>query len=113
LILVWISKATPIITIQERRYAKRKGRREGGRKEVRKGGREKGGSGTSVTGVAHLRFVDLSGVHESTLCMSPTLNRSSALQHFQHDNAVEIRNRIMFDFYPGLSQLPLTTHSHV
>ena len=49
---------------------------EGGRKEIRKGGREKGGSRTSVMCVAHLRFVDLSGVHESTLCMSPTLNRS-------------------------------------
>ena len=79
MILVWISKATPIITIQERRYAeekRRKGGREEGRKEVRKGGREKGGSRTSVTGVAHLRFVDLPGVHESTLCMRPTLNRS-------------------------------------
>ena len=23
-------------------------------------------------------------------------------KHFEHDNAVEINNRIMFDFYPGL-----------
>ena len=100
LILVWISKATPLITIQERRYAEEKGRKEG-----RKG---KGRYRTSVMGMAHLRFVNLSGIHESKLYMSPALNSSFAPQHFQRDNVVEIRNRIMFDFYPGLSQLPLT-----
>ena len=30
--------------------------------------------------------------------MSPTLNGSSALQHFEHGNAVEIHNGIIFDF---------------
>ena len=34
--------------------------------------------------------------------MSPTLNRSSVLQHFDRSNAVEIRNGTMVDFYPGL-----------
>ena len=34
--------------------------------------------------------------------MGPTPNRSSALQHFVRGNALEIRNEIMFDFYPGL-----------
>ena len=34
--------------------------------------------------------------------MSPALNRSSALQHFEHGNVVEISNGIMFDFYPRL-----------
>ena len=34
--------------------------------------------------------------------MSLTLNGSTALQRFERGNAVEIRNRIMFDFYPGL-----------
>ena len=34
--------------------------------------------------------------------MSPTLNRRSALEHFERGNAIEIRNEIMFDFYPGL-----------
>ena len=33
--------------------------------------------------------------------MSPVLNGSFALQHFEHGNAVEIDNR-MFDFYLGL-----------
>ena len=33
---------------------------------------------------------------------SPTLNRSSVLQCFKCGNAIEIRNRIMFDLYPGL-----------
>ena len=34
--------------------------------------------------------------------MSPTLNGTSVLQRFERSNAVKIRNRIMFDFYPGL-----------
>ena len=37
--------------------------------------------------------------------MSPALNGSSALQHFQHGRAVEIRNGIMFNFYLGLPQI--------
>ena len=36
------------------------------------------------------------------VCMSPTLNGSFALQHFEHGNAVELHNKIMFNFYPGL-----------
>ena len=31
--------------------------------------------------------------------MSPALNESSVLQHCERGNAVEIHNRIMFDFY--------------
>jgi len=34
--------------------------------------------------------------------MSPTRNGSFALQHFEHSNAIKIRNGVMFDFYPGL-----------
>ena len=37
--------------------------------------------------------------------MSPTPNGSSVLQRFERGNALEIRNRIMFDFYPGLPQV--------
>ena len=33
---------------------------------------------------------------------SPTLNGSSAPERFERDNAMEIHNGIMFDFYPGL-----------
>ena len=36
------------------------------------------------------------------MCMSPALNRSSALQCFEPGNAVEIRNEIMYYFYMGL-----------
>ena len=39
--------------------------------------------------------------------MSPTLNASSALQYFKRGNAIEIHNRIMFDFYPGLPHVHL------
>ena len=48
--------------------------------------------------------------------MNPSLNGSSALQHFECGNAFEIHNGIMFDFYPGLphregpvSELTVTT----
>ena len=34
--------------------------------------------------------------------MSPALNRSTPLQHFERGNTVEIRNGIMFNFYLGL-----------
>ena len=43
--------------------------------------------------------------HVYTVRMSPALNGSSALQRFECGNAIEIRNGIMFDFYPGLPQL--------
>ena len=39
--------------------------------------------------------------------MGPTPNGSSTLQHFEHGNALEIRNGIMFDFYPGLQHVRL------
>ena len=40
--------------------------------------------------------------------MSATLNGSSALQCFEHSDVVEIRNRVMFDFYPGLPHIKQT-----
>ena len=33
--------------------------------------------------------------------MSPALNGGSEIQHFKHNNAIEIRNEITFDFYTG------------
>ena len=53
-------------------------------------------------GRAHMHYVDLSNVHASMLCISPALNRSTVLQHFEHDNTIEIRNGVVIDFYPGL-----------
>ena len=38
-------------------------------------------------------------------CMSPALNGSFALQHFECGNAVEMYNGIMIDFYPGLPHM--------
>ena len=43
--------------------------------------------------------------HVYTACVSPALNGSSALQRFERGNAIEIRNRIMFDFYLILPHL--------
>ena len=43
--------------------------------------------------------------------MSPALNGSSALQHFERSNIVKIRNGIMFNFYPGLPHIP-TEHAY-
>ena len=37
--------------------------------------------------------------------MNPTLNGSFVLQRFKRGNAVEIHNRIMFDFCPGLPHI--------
>ena len=42
--------------------------------------------------------------------MNPALNGSSALQRFERGNAVEIRNRIMFGFYPGLPHVSYTSN---
>ena len=38
-----------------------------------------------------------------TVHMSPTLSRSSTIRHFEHSDAIEIYNEIIFDFYTGLS----------
>ena len=40
--------------------------------------------------------------HIYTARMSPAFNGSSALEHFERSNEIEIHNGIMFDFYPGL-----------
>ena len=37
-------------------------------------------------------------------CMSPTLNRNTAIRRFEHGNAIE---EITFDFYTGLSHIVL------
>jgi len=37
--------------------------------------------------------------------MSPTLNGSSVLERFKRSSAIEIHNRIMFNFYPGLPHI--------
>ena len=37
--------------------------------------------------------------------MSPALNGSSAIRHFECGNAIEIRNEIIFDFHMGLPHM--------
>ena len=37
--------------------------------------------------------------------MSPALNGSSGIQRFEHAYAIEIRDGIMFVFYPGLPHM--------
>ena len=37
--------------------------------------------------------------------MNPALNRNTALQRFERDSAVELRNEIIFEFYPGLPHM--------
>jgi len=39
--------------------------------------------------------------------MNSTIHKSSAIQHFEHDNAINIHNRIILklDFYMGLSYM--------
>jgi len=43
--------------------------------------------------------------------MSPTFNRSSALERFKRSYAIEIRNGIMFNFYPGLPHVLLSLYA--
>ena len=43
--------------------------------------------------------------HVYTVHMSPAFNGSSVLQHFKRSNVIEIRDEIMFDFYPGLPHI--------
>ena len=43
-------------------------------------------------GQVYMHYVDLSGVHASTLCMSLALNRSSALQHFDCNDTIKMCN---------------------
>ena len=43
--------------------------------------------------------------HVYTMRMNPALNGGSALEHFERSNLIEIRNGIMFDFYPGLPNM--------
>ena len=40
-----------------------------------------------------------------TAHMSPALNENSALEQFEHSNAIKICNRIMFGFYLGLPHM--------
>ena len=61
---------------------------------------------TSAEGGAHMHLVHLY-VNTYTR-MSSALNRRSALEWFECGNAIEIRNGIMFDFYPGLPHLYLS-----
>ena len=37
--------------------------------------------------------------------MSPTRNESTVLQRFECSSVIEMRNEIMFNFYPGLPHL--------
>ena len=45
--------------------------------------------------------------------MSPALNGSFVLQHFERGNAIEIRNGIMFDFYPGLPHIGILESDYI
>ena len=45
--------------------------------------------------------------------MSPALNGSSAIRRFEHSDAIEIRDGIIFDFYPGLPHSEVLTQVHV
>ena len=61
--------------------------------------------------VGLIRFVSSSMLAIFTQCMSPTLNRSSALQRFERSNVIEIHNG-MFDFYAGLPHMYIYQCGH-
>ena len=41
--------------------------------------------------------------------LSPALNRSSVIRRFEGSDAIEIRDRITFDFYTGLPHMVIIT----
>ena len=49
------------------------------------------------------RLIRYSCIYEAHMSLAP--NRRSAIQHFKQCDAIEIRNRITFDFYMGLSHI--------
>ena len=65
----------------------------------------------SVVNKVHPKLINTCYVY--TARMSPTLNGSSALQCFERNNVIEIRNGIMFDFYPGLPHMHILVHELV
>ena len=62
---------------------------------------------TSVKGGAHTCCVEASHIDAITYVarMSPALNGSSEIRRFEHAYAIEIRDGIMFVFYPGLPRM--------
>ena len=52
--------------------------------------------------VLHI-FIRYSCIYEA--CTSPAHNGSLMIRRFKHSNAIEIRDRVTFDFYTGLSQM--------
>ena len=69
---------------------------------------------TSAIGGAHTCCVNswILNWHIYTARMSPTLNGSSALQCFKRGNVIEMCNRIMFDFSPGLTHIQFSYSTH-
>ena len=51
--------------------------------------------------------------HIYTVHMSSALNGSSALECLERSNAIEIRNEIMFDYYPSSLLLPLESYHYL
>ena len=51
--------------------------------------------------------------HIYTACMNLALSRSSVLECFERSNASKIRNRAMFDFYPGLPHIVYFFKIHI
>ena len=60
---------------------------------------------TSVKGSSYAlcRLFSYSRIYEAH--MSPALNRSSAIQCFQHSDSIEISDGIIFDLYTGLPRM--------
>ena len=56
----------------------------------------------SGKGGAHMHFIDTSDIHAFTIAYEPVLSRSSVLQRVKPCDLLQKRDRIIFDFYPGL-----------
>ena len=57
-------------------------------------------------GGAHMHCVNTSSIHEFTYELHPfNALGSTVLQCVECSNVIKMRNRIMFNFYPGLPQM--------
>ena len=65
---------------------------------------------TSIKGGTHMRFVDSLDIHASMKRIwAPPLME---VQRFKHNKAIEICNRITFDFYMGLPHINLMQNKY-
>ena len=63
------------------------------------------GSFTQILQSSNVMHNCVDSCHIYTAHLSPALNESSDIRHFERSDTIEIRNGIIFDFYTGLPHI--------